>query len=296
VTSLTTVIRVAAADPDGSPGLTGTVAELTRTAYAAAVLARPDVDPLPRPDGADDTAAGVAAQLADGVRVFLAHDGETAVGAARVRTLPDRRWRVERVAVAPTYRRLGVGRALLAGIEAAAMSSTVDEVTLFAVIERRLASWYGRLGYRIAERWPAPDKPLTEATMYRRPAEPVIPYVTPGAGDEAVPATAVVTAWWRDGSTGSVECIASPDVPATLHQLLTDRPAELYGLDLWPGGDRTDRERILTALGGRAEATGLRLPRAPHRLAAYHLPRTLAGSNLAWWRPLTDPREGTAHA
>ena len=169
------VVRVSGDDRDARRWATR-VAVLTRAAFA-----RSDPLPgLPAPDGARDTAATVLADLRRSGSLWLAlrRDGGL-VGTLRTIAHPDNTWEISKVAVAPAVRRGGVARTLLDAVEAAAPAQR-SRVWLHAVVERCLPPVYARLGYRIAEHFPAGDKPLCEVTMrrpaHRPPRDPDLPW------------------------------------------------------------------------------------------------------------------------
>ena len=77
---------------------------------------------------------------------FLALTGEDAVGTARLRFTPEGGAKAERVAVRGSWRKQGVGRALMDAIEAEVRRSARPEVLLSAQV--RVIPFYERLGYR----------------------------------------------------------------------------------------------------------------------------------------------------
>jgi predicted GNAT family N-acyltransferase len=87
-------------------------------------------------DGRDDTATH-----------FLALDGDRAVGAARIREYDAARAKVERVAVLESTRGRGLGRDLMAAVEAHAADAGYDEVLLHAQVP--VVGFYETLGYQV---------------------------------------------------------------------------------------------------------------------------------------------------
>jgi len=85
-------------------------------------------------DGRDDEAAQ-----------FVAYDDDHAVGTARVRTPEDDVGKVERVAVRETYRRRGVGKALMERVEAWADDHGFETLKLHA--QTHVEKFYADLGY-----------------------------------------------------------------------------------------------------------------------------------------------------
>lgn len=86
-------------------------------------------------DGKDDAATHV-----------VAYDGDEPVGTARLRLVADDVGKVERVAVCESHRGRGVGRALMAEIEAIAASEGAESVKLHA--QTRVEEFYEKLGYQ----------------------------------------------------------------------------------------------------------------------------------------------------
>ena len=85
-------------------------------------------------DGRDDDAAQ-----------FVAYDDRYPVGTARVRTPEDDVGKVERVAVRETYRRRGVGKALMERVEAWADDHGFETLKLHA--QTHVEGFYADLGY-----------------------------------------------------------------------------------------------------------------------------------------------------
>jgi len=85
-------------------------------------------------DGRDDDAAQ-----------FVAYDDDYAVGTARVRTPEESVGKVERVAVRETYRRRGVGKALMERVEAWANDNGFEALKLHA--QTHVEQFYADLGY-----------------------------------------------------------------------------------------------------------------------------------------------------
>jgi len=85
-------------------------------------------------DGRDDDAAQ-----------FVAYDDDYAVGTARVRTPEESVGKVERVAVRETYRRRGVGKALMERVEAWANDHGFEALKLHA--QTHVEQFYADLGY-----------------------------------------------------------------------------------------------------------------------------------------------------
>lgn len=237
------------------------VAVFTRRAYAGS-------DPLPGlpiPDGAVEGADHVIQFLAGGGTIRVAQVNGTVAGVLRTTVLPDGAWWVARVAIAPSLRGRGFGAWLMAEVETVARAGGAHAVRLDAVIERCLAPYYARLGYRTtAYHVPDDDKPLTEAAMERDltvPPEPVTHLETP-------PGPGGMLAWFTT---------AAGMVAATRpHPGITGR---LAGIDAWQGdpahlpelvrqapGARPTRDPAVVGFpGGRADVPLHLTPRAVHR-------------------------------
>jgi predicted GNAT family N-acyltransferase len=78
-------------------------------------------------------------------RHFLASRDGVPVGTARLRPLGNGAAKIERMAVLAPHRRAGVGRGLIARIEAEAARSGIAQLVLHA--QTHAAAFYGRLGY-----------------------------------------------------------------------------------------------------------------------------------------------------
>jgi predicted GNAT family N-acyltransferase len=79
-------------------------------------------------------------------RHFVAYDGETAVGAARLRPLEGSKAKVERVAVVESRRGEGWGDRLMDAVEDTARAAGVDRLVLHA--QTPVEGFYRRRGYR----------------------------------------------------------------------------------------------------------------------------------------------------
>ncbi|MFB6151537.1 MAG: GNAT family N-acetyltransferase [Haloarculaceae archaeon] len=76
---------------------------------------------------------------------FVAYDGDHPVGTARLRVVEEGVGKVERVAVRGEYRERGVGRALMADVEAHAADRGLATLKLHA--QTRVETFYRKLGY-----------------------------------------------------------------------------------------------------------------------------------------------------
>ncbi len=76
---------------------------------------------------------------------FVAYDGDTPVGAARLREPEDGLGKVERVAVLKAYRESGVGRALMQAVEREARSGGMTKLKLHS--QTRASGFYKSVGY-----------------------------------------------------------------------------------------------------------------------------------------------------
>lgn len=230
--------------------LAGQVAELTRVAYGGS-------DPLPglpAPDGASENARSVATFITDGGSVWVAKDGaDDLVGALRTGRCDDGALFVSRVAVAPAWRKLGVGRWLLTEVEDQAAADSEPVIRLDAVVERCVPPYYARLGYHVTEHHLADDdKLLTEVAMERDPRaarRQQQPYPL-----TCIDARVTGTLTWfllADGlaavSRQGTHSLAS----AVTHGLdvLGDGAARLAGVDAWRG-QAGDLSGLLAGLAG----------------------------------------------
>ena len=83
---------------------------------------------------------------------FVAYDGDTPIGVARLRETEDGTAKVERVAVRPARRGEGIGRRLMSAAEDAAASEGYRRVVLHA--QASVVAFYLRLGYEtVGERF-----------------------------------------------------------------------------------------------------------------------------------------------
>ncbi|MDA3650043.1 GNAT family N-acetyltransferase [Saccharopolyspora indica] len=245
-----------------SDELAETISRITSAAYAAGDL----VPGLPTADGASSTPEQVRADLAAGLRLWVATaDGEVA---GAVRAAVGETWEVRRLAVAPWVRRAGTGRALLRSLEGAARAEAARGVVLDAVVERGNPAFYARVGYRTVRHFPAGDKPLSEVHMVRDLADP-LPY--PEAGDVA---EGVAVTWWDTGS-GTAASVTE-GVPSHREHLL--------GADLWPGAGPEELAAVRETLAAQAGSPDLRFDRPAREIPAFAMPRTAHPELLAWWR------------
>ncbi len=123
-----------------TPADAAAVRDLTRAAYAKWV---PLLGREPKPMGAD-----YAAALRDHL-VELLYQGDTLAGLAEMIPQPDHLL-LENIAVAPAWQGRGLGRALMARVEAIAAERGQAEVRLYtnARFVENIAL-YRRLGYRV---------------------------------------------------------------------------------------------------------------------------------------------------
>lgn len=96
-----------------------------------------------------------AEHLEDGRGAFLvARDGDRAVGCGAVRLLDPTTAEAKRMYVEPDYRGKGVGRAVLAGLEAAARQLGVRRLVLeTGVYQQAAISLYRRAGFTPVDCW-----------------------------------------------------------------------------------------------------------------------------------------------
>lgn len=269
--------------PGGVPALDQVhqTARLIRAAYA-------NSDPLPgldRPDGADESAESVLAQLESGVRLWTASDATGApAGCLMVTRHPGNGWEVHRVAVSSAWQGRGVARALLAAVSTAAQRQSA-ELWLNAVVERCLPPLYAGLGYRPTHVFPGPGKPLTEWRMRWEPTAGQPSWysgIRVPAGHQLcwfVAADRLVAVIDNgDGRLGDVVARASGQV-ARVFPALREQRIGLAGVDALPPGPVV---RHLAAAESTGDVHLLRVPRAEH---PFHLrPRKFEPEALALCR------------
>jgi N-acetylglutamate synthase-like GNAT family acetyltransferase len=287
--------------PTCNEELAAAVAALTRFAYATG-------DPypgLPVADGARETAEQVLRDTGAGAELWLARVGDELVGTARVRVTMSRVAEVFRVAVAPQWRGRGVVRSLLDRIETDVARRGIGQIVANAVVERHLPALYARLGYRTLQWGPAPDKPLTEVTMARRPNTPRLPTPYP----EQLPGRGLLVAWFRSAEGTLVACsrVCGDTLAAARRQgaaiaSATGRTAELVGADLWEDSPPSPAQLLasLCQAPGRTlrQGLGLYVPAEPSCMLDYRIPRLRHAELHALWRLFPVPRQPTktAHA
>lgn len=278
-------------------GLAGDVARLTRAAFA-------DADPLPGlppPDGAAESAAAVAADVAAGARLWTARDADgSLLGSVRALVPEPGTWQVRRLAVLPAALGRGVARRLVRALEAGAAAAGARRVALDAVVERGNPPVYARLGYRTVHYLPNPDKPLSEVHMERRlsagPAAQPHPRPT-GTLPEGVP----LADWFGvDGGLlavlgrvgGDDEFAGLPRRRAVAKRFAGGGAVRHAGTDAWCGGPRTP-ERWRGLLAAHADAVHgdlLVFGRPAAEVAPYLMPRRVAPGALALCRCYAAPR------
>jgi N-acetylglutamate synthase-like GNAT family acetyltransferase len=229
---------------------------------------------LPVADGAAETTEQVLADAEAGARFWEIRDGQRTVATLRMVPHSAWVWEIRRIAVRPEWRSRGLVRELLDHVEADAIAERVRRIELTAVVERQLPARYARLGFHTERRLPASDKPLTEATMIRRPGLDRI--AQPEAAPE--PGAELVLRWFATSEGTTV-------VP---HGVVADRHARLVGVDSWSDATEADRARVFATFaadGGQALAGGgFRWPAPPTGLIGYRMPRLTAPALLAVWR------------
>lgn len=229
---------------------------------------------LPVADGAAETTEQVLADAEAGARFWEIRDGRQTTATLRVVPHSAWVWEIRRIAVRPEWRSRGLVRALLDEVEADAIAERVRRVELTAVVERQLPARYARLGFHTERRRPAPDKPLTEATMIRRPGLDR----TPQPDATAEPGAGLVLHWFATSDGTVVQSGGT----------VTDRHARLVGVDSWTDATEADRARVFATFvadGGQPLAGGgFHWPGPPIGLIGYRMPRLTAPALLAVWR------------
>ncbi|HEX5202305.1 GNAT family N-acetyltransferase [Paractinoplanes rhizophilus] len=265
----------------------GAVAAVSQAAF----LAPEPVAGLPIADGAHETAAAVAADLAAGAWLCLAHvpgDGDRRlVGSVRSFVAPDGAWTVRRLAVDPRMHGKGLAKALMRRLEQRAAAAGAPAVALDAVVERGNPPFYARLGYRTVRHFPNPDKPLSETAMRRELAGSATPLDHPWDGEDAAVAYGVLVVWHGNGNRTVARTYT--DVTDALSVLRRAEPGlGLLGADGWAAGPAREAGPIrgrLAGCGGSVLDGGVIGYDRPHgEVAAYRMPRTVTPELLALWR------------
>jgi GNAT superfamily N-acetyltransferase len=258
----------------------------------AAFTAPEPVADLPIADGAHETAVAVAADLAAGAWLCLAHrpgarptDREL-VGSVRAFVAPDGTWTVRRLAVSPQMHGRGLAKALMRRLEERAAAAGAPAVGLDAVVERGNPPFYARLGYRTVRHFANPDKPLSETAMRRDPARPAAPLDYPWDGESATTSYGVLVVWHGDGERTVARTYTG--VTDALRVLRRAEPGlALLGADGWAGGPAREvgviRDR-LAAGGGVVHGHTVAFDRPHGDIGAYRMPRTATSQLLALWR------------
>jgi predicted N-acetyltransferase YhbS len=267
------------------------LAVLTRRAFAVGDM----LPGLPDADGAHDTAASIVADLDAGVRLWMVHAGDgRPVGCVRATPRQDAVWQIRRLAVTGTDQRTGLGRVLVRGLERAALAEGVRGLVVWALVERGIAPFYSKLGYRTTDHFGSPDKLLSEAVMeldLGRPAPP-LPYPW-GTEPRCRHDRGAMVTWFGSGErtvavTGALTAAPGPVVArqrARVARWLD--PARFLGGDGWadcpPGAPAAVRD----ALAVRADAVDgpvLLFERPCTEVVEFTMPRTVAPDLLALWR------------
>jgi GNAT superfamily N-acetyltransferase len=266
-----------------SPDFAGHIASVTRSAYHGGDA----VAGLPVADGARETAGEVLADVATGIRLWVATVDGVCAGSVRAAAVSPGTWEVRRLAVAPWTRGAGLARRLMTALEDGARAAGATEIALNAVVERGTPAFYSRAGYRTIAHFGASDKPLSEARMVRDLGTEVEALVYPLTGDHTRPAPGVVVTWWSvPGGTACRVTENSPAAAVTADGMVLDREARLLGADCWPGAGRGELEFVRAALASgsdRADGT-LEFDRPAPAVAAFVQPRLVRSELLAWWR------------
>ncbi|RFU85220.1 GNAT family N-acetyltransferase [Streptomyces triticagri] len=277
-------------DPGAAgPELAAQVASVTRAAFAGS-------DPLPglpEPDGASESAAVVAADLAQGAGLWVARDTDgRLLGSVRSLAKKQDAWEVRRLGVAPRALGTGLGRRLVRALENSAAAAGVGRVVLDAVVERGNPQVYSALGYRTVNYLPNPDKPLSEVSMERRPAEDPAPVPHP-LPTGTLPRGSALVDWFTCGKrtaavlgrhTDGDEFGGMPARREAAERALG--PVRYAGTDAWSGGaDALAHWRRALATGSDGvHGDLLTFRRTAAEVGAYLMPRTVVPEVLALCR------------
>ena len=253
----------AVASPAPAPVL-AEVAAVTRAGFGGRQL----VPGLPTPDGASETAASVAADLAAGAWLGVARDPAGALlGSVRAFPHPPDAWEVRRLAVHPAARGTGLAEALMRFLERRAALAGATAVVLDTVVERGNPPFYARIGYPTVRHFPSPDKPLSEVAMRRELRGPLERLRYPFEGERAPRGYGLLVTWYTDGVR----------TRARVHRDVADALA--VAAVPWPGWT------FVGADGGPAGCVeDAEYPGAPSTVDAYRMPRAVDPGLLALWR------------
>jgi GNAT superfamily N-acetyltransferase len=275
------VTEVRAGDGTDLSGL----AAVCRLAFATGDL----LPGLPAAEGTADTAASLDADLAAGIRLWQARGRNGAV-LGTIRVVTGAVWHLRRLAVRPGQQGRGVGRALVAAVDAAAVAAGAARLDVWAVVERGVPPFYSALGWRTTGHIPNPEgKPLSEAVMTRRPGSGFAPLAYPW-GTEASAVSGVQVSWFATaaGTRAVLDRVAGdPEARAAAAAARLPGPVRFLGGDVWSdagaGGLAVLRGRLAGAAEG-ADGPVLAFPAAYRQVRPFTQPRLVEPGLLAMWR------------
>lgn len=276
------------AGTDGA--LLDTLAAITRDAFVAG-----DLYPgLPAADGASDTAESLLADMADGIRLWLARAGDgTIAGCVRAIPRSGSLWQIRRLAVAPGLQGRGVATSLVLALESAARAEGVAKVVVWALVERGIPPLYSQFGYRTTGHFASPDKPLSEAIMEVRLDEPRAALSYPWGTEPRLASDGAIVNWFSfDAGTAAVLGPLRSD-PRAIVRAHAEQASEWIGPVRFIGGDGwldggagapdVLREQ-LTPLADGAHGPMLIFARPCDQVAEFTIPRQREPRLLALWR------------
>lgn len=174
-------------------GLICEIARLTRETFT---LPENLISPLPLPEGALEAESSVLKDLKNEGQVWIAHlsSGEAA---GIIRTIPNgkRAWEMKRLGVISRFRGLGIARQLVENVEQKALQVGIEKIKVRCVVERRLLSFYTKMGYKTVARWAYPGKPLTMVSMERWLNKPRQTYKIPWEAEAALISSGIYILW-----------------------------------------------------------------------------------------------------
>lgn len=262
---------------------------IIRTSFAAGDL----LPGLPAADGTSDTVESILADLGDGVRLWVAYADGCPVGCVRAIPRPDGIWQIRRLAVSIPAQGRGIGRMLVRELEASARTEGMSKLVVWALVERGIASFYARLGYRTTGHFGSPDKLLSEAIMEvdLDGPRPLLSY--PWGSEPRTSSPGMLISWFA-GQKRTVAVVGdlTGDVRAVIagQNELACRLAgsvRFVGGDGWSDCSPAEKAALRAQLARRADATegpAFLFWRTCTAVVEFTMPRAVEPRLLALWR------------
>ena len=286
-------LRVAeAVSPD--PAHLADLVPIIRTSFAAGDL----LPGLPAADGASDTVESILADLEGGVRLWVAHADGYPVGCVRAIPRSDSIWQIRRLAVSIPAQELGIGRMLVRELEAAARAEGMSRLVVWALVERGIAPFYARLGYRTTGHFGSPDKLLSEAIMEvdLDGPRPLLSY--PWGSEPRTIFPGMLISWFAgENRTVAVVGDLAGDVRAVIAEQ-SELACRLAGTVRFVGGDGwsdcspAGKAALHAQMARRADAAegpALLFRRTCTAVVEFTMPRAVEPRLLALWRMPLPP-------